>query len=551
MGLKVFNTLGRKLEEFAPVSPPTVGMYVCGPTVYGHSHLGHAKSYVSFDAILRWLRFSGYQVNYVQNITDVGHLTDNADDGEDKIVAESRRRRLHPMAVVETFMRSYFEDMDALNVRRPDISPRASGHIPEQVECIRKLLAAGHAYEVNGSVYFDVSSYNRYGQLSGRSVAELEAGARVAVSDEKRHPADFALWKRAGPGHIMRWPSPWGEGFPGWHLECSVMSQKYIGDTLDIHGGGLENQFPHHECEIAQGECSTGRPFCRYWLHNNMVTINGQKMGKSLGNSVYLKDLFYAPAALLDRAGNVLVEKSFEPAVIRHFILTSHYRAPLDFSNDALKAAESGSYKLRDAVRELAHAAGAVAAAGIKGSRDQGIKGKVAASVSPAVSEPERQRGASGATALEQWSVSTAGATALEQWSASAKSDPVRTALLDATHRFAGAMDEDFNTAAALAAVFDLARQTGGWVRDDAPTDDLRAASAVMQSLTADVLGLRWQASFGGAEAGKARNDLIQLLVDLRNEARKAKNYALSDQVRQRLSALGVELKDGPQGTTW
>jgi cysteinyl-tRNA synthetase len=537
MGLKVFNTLGRKLEEFAPVNPPTVGMYVCGPTVYGHSHLGHAKSYVSFDAILRWLRFSGYQVNYVQNITDVGHLTDNADEGEDKIVAEARRRGLHPMAVVEIFMRSYFEDMDALNVLRPDISPRASAHIPEQIACAQKLLAAGHAYEVNGSVYFDVASYKPYGQLSGRSVAELEAGARVAVSDEKRHHADFALWKRAAPGHIMRWPSPWGEGFPGWHLECSVMSQKYIGDTLDIHGGGLENQFPHHECEIAQGECATGRPFCRYWLHNNMVTINGQKMGKSLGNSVYLKDLFQTPTALLDRDGNVLVEKSFEPAVIRHFILTSHYRAPLDFSNDALKAAESGSYKLRDAVRQLANAA-------------------------PAHSEREAPASAPGATTLGQWAPSAGGmaaawsghavgVTALEQWAASAKSDAVRTALLDASHRFTDVMNEDFNTAAALATVFDLARQTGGWVRDAAPAEDLHAADTIMQHLTDDVLGLKWQDPFGGAAAEKARNDLIQLLVDLRNEARKAKNYALSDQIRSRLGALGVELKDGPQGTTW
>jgi cysteinyl-tRNA synthetase len=564
MGLKVFNTLGRRLEEFAPVNPPTVGMYVCGPTVYGHSHLGHAKSYVSFDAILRWLRFSGYQVNYVQNITDVGHLTDDADEGEDKIVAEARRRGLHPMAVVEIFMRSYFEDMDALNVLRPDISPRASGHIPEQIACAQKLLAAGHAYEVNGSVYFDVASYKRYGQLSGRSVAELEAGARVAVSDEKRHHADFALWKRAEPGHIMRWPSPWGEGFPGWHLECSVMSQKYIGDTLDIHGGGLENQFPHHECEIAQGECATGRPFCRYWLHNNMVTINGQKMGKSLGNSVYLKDLFQTPTALLDRDGNVLVEKSFEPAVIRHFILTSHYRAPLDFSNDALKAAESGSYKLRDAVRELARAAAHVASAP-RGRRDDvaagasptGVGRSSASSTEPraqgsdsaATSEPERQRGAQSEPGAP--ATGAAGAAALEHCACAAKSAAVRTALLDASHRFTDVMNEDFNTAAALAAVFDLARQTGGWVRDAAPAEDLRAADTIMQHLTGNVLGLCWQDPFGGAAAEKARNDLIQLLVDLRNDARKAKNYALSDQVRQRLSALGVELKDGAQGTTW
>lgn len=510
MGLKVFNTLGRKMEEFVPLHPPNVGVYVCGPTVYGHSHLGHAKSYVSFDAIIRWLRYSGYNVRYVQNITDVGHMTENDEDaGEDKIIAEARRRGLHPMAVVEIFMRSYFEDMDALNVQRPDISPRASGHIPEQIECVKKLLAGGHAYEVNGSVYFDVSSYWKYGRLSGRNVEEMEAGARVEVNPEKRHPADFALWKRAEPGHIMHWLSPWGEGFPGWHLECSVMSQKYIGDTLDIHGGGLENQFPHHECEIAQGECTTGQPFCRYWLHNNMVTLNGQKMGKSLGNTILLKELF--------QAGHKLLEKTFEPAVVRHFILTSHYRAPLDFSNEALKAAEAGSYKLRDAVRELRKA----------------VVAQPPSAVALAVQAP------------------LPCATALEQCITSATSDAVRAALTDIGQRFADAMNEDFNTASGVATVFDLAKQAGAWVRDGAPAADLLSADTLMQALVGDVLGLKWQETQGGAAAEAERNALIQILVDLRNDARKAKNFAMSDQVRQRLAALGVELKDGPTGTTW
>ncbi len=484
MGLKVFNTLGRKLEDFVPLAPPRVGMYVCGPTVYGHSHLGHAKSYVSFDIVVRWLRFSGYDVNYVQNITDVGHLTDNADEGEDKIVAEARRRGLHPMAVAEAFTRSYFEDMDELNVLRPDISPRASGHIPEQIACVQRLLQEGHAYEVNGSVYFDVHSFDRYGRLSGRSVAELEAGARVEVNPEKRHPADFALWKRAESGHLMRWPSPWGDGYPGWHLECSVMSQKYIGDTLDIHGGGLENQFPHHECEIAQGEAATGRPFCRYWLHNNMVTLDGQKMGKSLGNTILLKELFHA--------GHRLLEKTFAPVVVRQFILSSHYRSPLDFSNDALKAAEAGSLRLRDQWRELRRAA---------------------------TTAPARPA-----------------------------SDAVRTALADIEQRFTAAMDEDFNTAAALATVYDLMRLVAGWIRDGVGREDLLAADALMHKLTAEALGLRWPEEKADTAA---RDALIQILVDLRNEARKAKNFALGDQVRQRLAALGVELKDGPQGTTW
>jgi len=489
-------------------------MYVCGPTVYGHSHLGHAKSYVSFDTILRWLRYSGYQVNYIQNITDVGHLTDNADEGEDKIVAEARRRGLHPMAVVEIFMRSYFEDMDALNILRPDISPRASGHIPEQIECVRKLLEKGHAYEVNGSVYFDVSSYWKYGRLSGRSVEEMEAGARVEVNPEKRHPADFALWKRAEPGHIMRWPSPWGEGYPGWHLECSVMSQKYIGDTLDIHGGGMENQFPHHECEIAQGECATGQPFCRYWLHNNMVTINGQKMGKSLGNTISLKELFYE--------GHPLLEKTFEPAVVRFFILQSHYRTPLDFSNEALKAAEAGSYKLRDAAAELRKAAAARASEAGGPATDRSV-------TAPSAANPAAAR----------------------RWSDYNCTDAVRTALTEVERRFTDAMNEDFNTAEALAAAFDLARQAAGWIHGGAGPGDLLAADRLMRQLVADVLGLKWQAPAGGAAAEAQRNALIQILVDVRNEARQARNFAAADQIRARLAALGIELRDGPHGTTW
>ncbi|MCK4340521.1 MAG: cysteine--tRNA ligase [Phycisphaerae bacterium] len=486
MGLKVFNTLGRRLEEFTPLDPPKVGIYVCGPTVYGHSHLGHAKSYVSFDAIIRWLRFSGYNVNYVQNITDVGHLTDDADEGEDKIIAEARRRGLHPMAVVDLFTRSYYEDMDALNVLRPDIMPRASGHIIEQIEGARILLEKGHAYEVNGSLYFDVSSFKEYGKLSGRSVAELEAGARVEVSAEKRHPADFALWKRAEPDHIMQWPSPWGNGYPGWHLECSIMSQKYIGQTLDFHGGGLENQFPHHECEIAQAECITGKPFCRYWLHNNMCTLNGQKMGKSLGNAILLKEIFHE--------GHRLLEKTFEPAVIRHFILTSHYRTPSDFSNEALKAAEAGSYKLRDQVRELTRAA------------------------AKAPSKPS--------------------------------SEQIRTALGEFEQRFTNVMNEDFNTAAAIATVFDFARAAGGWIRDGIGREDLLAADTLMQRLVGDALGLKWLDPVGG-EDENARDQVIQLLVDMRAEARKEKNFELSDQIRDRLAAIGVELKDGPEGTTW
>jgi cysteinyl-tRNA synthetase len=292
--LKVYNSLGRELQEFVPLRPGFIGVYVCGPTVYGHSHVGHAKSYVSFDVIVRYLRyrFPDCRVRYVQNITDVGHLTDDADMGEDKVGAKARELGVQPMEVAETFTRSYFEDMDALGVQRPDISPRATGHIPQQIQLVQKLIETGHAYEVNGNVYFDVPSWPDYGKLSGRALDEMIEAVRVQAREEKRNPADFALWKRAEPGHLMRWNSPWGEGFPGWHLECSVMAQTYLGETVDIHGGGIENIFPHHEDEVAQSEAATGKPFVRYWLHNNMVTVNGRKMGKSLGNFITLKDAF-------------------------------------------------------------------------------------------------------------------------------------------------------------------------------------------------------------------------------------------------------------------
>lgn len=337
MALRVYNTLTRTKEEFLPLNPPHVGMYVCGPTVYGHSHLGHAKSYVSFDVVVRYLRHSGYKVLYVQNVTDVGHLSDDADMGEDKVEKQSRLDRVHPMQLAETYTRSYFEDMDALGVLRPDISPRATGHITEQVELVRRLIEGGHAYESNGSVYFDIGSFAAYGKLSGRTVEELSSGVRIEVRSEKRHPADFALWKRAEAGHIMRWPSPWGEGFPGWHVECSAMSMKYLGETIDIHGGGLENQFPHHESEIAQSEAATQKPFIRYWLHNNMVTVDGKKMGKSLGNFVTLKEAFAA----------------WHPRVVRLFILQSHYRSPLDFSRAAVDGAGRGLEKVDAAILRL------------------------------------------------------------------------------------------------------------------------------------------------------------------------------------------------------
>ncbi|NTW49361.1 MAG: cysteine--tRNA ligase, partial [Chlorobiales bacterium] len=342
MSLAIYNTLTRKKEPFIPLVEGQVSMYVCGPTVYGHSHLGHAKSYVSFDVVVRWLKHLSYKVKYVQNITDVGHLTDNADAGDDKIIAQARREKQEPMEIAQYYTRSYYEDMDALGNLRPNIAPTATGHIIEQIALIEKLIENGHAYEVDGTVYFSVGSFKEYGKLSGRTDQDaLEAGARVEVRSEKRHPSDFALWKKAEPGHMMKWPSPWGVGYPGWHIECSAMSMKYLGETFDIHGGGLENQFPHHDCEIAQSECATGKPFVRYWMHNNMVTVNGVKMGKSLGNSITLKDLF----------------KKFHPVVIRFFILQSHYRSTLDFSDPALEAAKTGLSKLHETYNRLKAAA--------------------------------------------------------------------------------------------------------------------------------------------------------------------------------------------------
>lgn len=337
MPLRLYNTLTRSLEQFTPLHAGSVGIYVCGPTVYGHSHLGHAKSYVSFDVIVRYLRFLGYRVRYIQNITDVGHLLGDTDQGEDRILRQGRLEQKHPMEIAELYTRSFFEDMDALQVLRPDISPRATGHITEQIEIIRTLIDKRLAYETNGSVYFSVAKFPSYGALSGRTVEDLEAGARVEVKSEKQHPADFALWKKAEPEHIMRWNSPWGVGFPGWHIECSAMSMKYLGESFDIHGGGLENQFPHHECEIAQSEGASGRSFVRYWLHNNMVTVNGQKMGKSLGNFTTLKDAF----------------AHWRPEVVRFFILQSHYRSTLDFSAEAVEGAARGFERLTAAVVAL------------------------------------------------------------------------------------------------------------------------------------------------------------------------------------------------------
>jgi cysteinyl-tRNA synthetase len=347
--LTVYNTLNRKKEKFEPLNPPFVGMYVCGPTVYGDAHLGHARPAISFDLVYRYLTHLGYKVRYVRNITDVGHLEGDADEGEDKIGKKARLENIEPMEIVQHYTNQYHDALDKLNTLRPGIEPHASGHIIEQIEMIKQILDAGFAYEKNGSVYFDIKAYNekhKYGVLSGRNIDELMAYTReLDGQEEKRNSFDFALWKKATPEHIMRWPSPWSEGYPGWHLECSTMGTKYLGQQFDIHGGGLDLQFPHHECEIAQSMAANDKMPVKYWMHNNMITLNGQKMGKSLGNAISLDQFFDGSHDLLDQG--------YSPITIRFFMLQAHYRSPLDFSNEALIASEKGMKKLLDAIQTM------------------------------------------------------------------------------------------------------------------------------------------------------------------------------------------------------
>lgn len=489
MSLMIYNSLTRRKEEFKPLKKGVVGVYVCGPTVYGHGHLGHAKSYVSFDILVRYLRYLGYSVTYVQNITDVGHLTDDADEGEDKLEVAAKKEKKHPMALAEYYTHSYFEDMDRLNNVRPDISPRASGHIIEQIELVKTLLDKGYAYEVKGSVYFDVSKFADYGKLSGRNVEDMQAGVRIKVSTDKKNPADFALWKKAEKNHIMQWPSPWGMGYPGWHLECSVMSMKYLGKTIDIHGGGLENQFPHHECEIAQSQAANGVQFVRYWIHNNMVTVDGQKMGKSLNNFITLKQAFNGSHERLTR--------KYDPMAVRQLILNSHYRSPIDFSDAALYSAQSGYEKITEmvkAVRKKMETAG-------QGPIDTGVAEK----------------------------------------------------LNEIKEKFEAAMNDDLNTSIALSVIFELVRLTNRLISEnDTTSETFSAVDDMFETLGGDCLGIVKEKYLQTRREDDAIVDkLVEIIIEQRTDARNRKDFAAADEIRDKLLNIGIMLEDKPDKTEW
>ena len=483
--LFIYNTLKRTKVPFIPLNAPHVGMYVCGPTVYGDGHLGHARPAITFDILFRYLTHLGYKVRYVRNITDVGHLEHDADEGEDKIAKKARLERLEPMEVVQHYLNRYHKAMEALNVLPPSIEPHASGHIIEQIEYIKKIFDAGYAYESEGSVYFDVEKYNadhHYGKLSGRNIDELLNTTRdLDGQSEKRRSFDFALWKKAAPEHIMRWPSPWSDGFPGWHLECSAMGTKYLGEEFDIHGGGMDLLFPHHECEIAQSVAAQGHETVRYWMHNNMITINGQKMGKSLGNFITLDEFF--------TGNHKLLQQAYSPMTIRFFILQAHYRSTVDFSNEALQASEKAYNRL------------------------------------------------------------------MEGWANLAKITPAATSTIDVKELRAKcyeAMNDDLSTPIVISHLFDGVRIINTVLAGNATLsqDDLDELRETMRLFMFDVLGLveSKQADESGNEAyAKA----VELLLEMRRDAKARKDWAMSDLIRDRLGEIGFELKDTKEGTEW
>ena len=499
--LYLTNTLTRTKELFKPIHEGHVGMYVCGPTVYGDAHLGHARPGVTYDVLFRLLKHLGYKVRYVRNITDVGHLEHDADEGEDKIAKKARLEELEPMEVVQFYTERYHEAMRLLNTESPSIEPRASGHIIEQIEVIKKILDAGLAYESNGSIYFDVAKYNRlhrYGILSGRSLDATLEGTRVLDGQsDKRAPYDFALWKKAEPQHIMRWPSPWGDGFPGWHLECSVMGAKYLGEEFDIHGGGMDLMFPHHECEIAQNQASRGTQGVHYWVHNNMITIGGQKMGKSYGNFITLPQLFAGDHPKLAQA--------YSPMTVRFFILQAHYRGTLDFSNEALQGAEKGYRRLMQAWRELDPTNKSWGDDGSSSGSASSFHGLSVESPSPAV--------ASIIEAVEE------------------------------------ALCDDLNTPIAIAHLFDAVKLIHAGGLSEA---DRSALKQLFDDVVGGVLGLLDEEAVGGSgKAEKALEGVMELVLEDRRKARAEKNWAESDRIRDLLASFGITVKDTKEGATW
>ena len=502
--LRLTNTLTRKKEIFKPVTEGRAGMYVCGHTVYGDAHLGHARPGVTYDVLFKLLRHLGYKVRYVRNITDVGHLEHDADEGEDKIAKKARLEQLEPMEVVQAYTLRYHEAMRLLNVAPPSIEPRASGHIIEQIETIKKILKAGYAYESNGSVYFDVEKYNRdfhYGILSGRNLEETLEGTRsLDGQSDKKAPFDFALWKKAEPEHIMHWPSPWGEGFPGWHLECSVMGEKYLGREFDIHGGGMDLMFPHHECEIAQNNASRGTQGVHYWVHNNMITINGQKMGKSLGNFITLPELF---------SGNhPKLEQAYSPMTVRFFILQAHYRGTLDFSNEALQASEKAYKKVMQAAKDLYAMAGR--------SIPSIPYGELSDSIAPE--------------------------------SCPAESPEIKK-VFDGIYE---ALCDDINTPIAISQVFEAVRiiNSAKAGQTKLAKGDLDTLVQIFDDIVFGVLGLRDEEA-GDAAGGKLIGGLMEMVLDSRAKAKAAKDWATSDAIRDHLKALGITVKDTKDGAEW
>ncbi|WP_297334712.1 cysteine--tRNA ligase [Flavobacterium sp.] len=482
--LKIYNSLSGEKELFKPIHAGNVGMYVCGPTVYSNVHLGNCRTFISFDLVFRYLKHLGYKVRYVRNITDVGHIEDDADEGEDKIAKKARLEKVEPMEIVQQYSVDFHQIMELFNTLPPSIEPTATGHIIEQIETIKGILDNGYAYVSEGSVYFDVVKFNEkhnYGKLSGRNIEDMIANTRdLSGQSEKRNPQDFALWKKAEPQHIMRWPSPWGDGFPGWHLECTSMSTKYLGNHFDIHGGGMDLKFPHHECEIAQNEACTGQTPVNYWMHANMLTLNGKKMSKSTGNNILPREIF--------SGNNSVLSKSFTPSVARFFILQAHYRSILDFSNDAILAAEKGFNRLMEAIDNLS-----------------GIK-------------------TSGTSSVD-----------INGW---------RQQCYDA-------MNDDFNSPILIAQLFEGVRYINLLKdgKETITTADLDLLTKTMNGFIFDVLGLKNETETN--TTNDRLEGVVNMLIGMRNEARANKDFALSDQIRDRLKDIGIELKDTKEGTTF